>query len=69
MIEGLRTRLMGASSDAKIQEALFRSTVLFERILWLARDTAVALMQSSDGAPATAAPEPAPLLAPGEASA
>ena len=64
VIEGLRTRLMGASSDAKVQEALFRSTVLFERILWLARDTAVALMQSSDDAP-----EAAGLLAPGEASA
>ena len=69
VIEGLRTRLMDASTDAKIQEALFRSTVLFERILWLARDTAVAVMQSSDKSPTTEAAGPAALLAPGEASA
>ena len=50
VIEGLRTRLMAATADApaKVQEALFRSTVLFERILWLARDTANAAIQSQD---------------------
>lgn len=69
VIEGLRDRLMSASSDAKVQEALFRSTVLFERIVWLARDTAVTVMQSSE-TPAAADPvAPEPLLAPGEASA
>jgi phosphate:Na+ symporter len=69
VIEGLRSRLLGASKDAKVQEALFRSTVLFERILWLARDTAVALMRASSEAPAAEATEPQPLLAPDEASA
>ena len=62
VIEGLRTRLMGASKDAKVQEALFRSTVLFERIVWLARDTAVALLRSRNDQPqseAALSPEPA----------
>ena len=68
VIEGLRARLMGASADAKVQEALFRSTVLFERIVWLARDTAVAVMQAS-GQSESAEAAPAPLLATGEASA
>ena len=42
VIEGVRARLMADASDApaKVQEALFRTTFLFERILWLARDTA-----------------------------
>ena len=71
VIEGLRARLMGASSEARVQEALFRSTVLFERILWLARDTAVAVIQVGRE---TQAPEPEPeasgaVLAQGEASA
>jgi len=71
VIEGLRTRLMGASSEARVQEALFRSTVLFERILWLARDTAVAVMQAGREtlAPETEAGEPVAVLAQGEASA
>ncbi len=30
----------GADAPAKVQEAVFRTTFLFERILWLARDTA-----------------------------
>ncbi len=62
VIEGLRTRLMGASKDAKVQEALFRSTVLFERIVWLARDTALALLRSRNDQPqseAALSPEPA----------
>ena len=71
VIEGLRARLMGASSETRVQEALFRSTVLFERILWLARDTAVAVIQAGQE---TQAPEPVPsptiaVLAQGEASA
>jgi phosphate:Na+ symporter len=69
VIEGLRTRLMSASGDAKVQEALFRSTVLFERILWLARDTAVALIQSSAESREPKASVTDPILAPGEASA
>ena len=69
VIEGLRTRLMGASKDAKVQEALFRSTVLFERIVWLARDTAVALLRSRSEEPkAEAMSSSEPLLAAGEAS-
>ena len=56
IIEGLRTRLMDASqgASAKAQEALFRSTILFERILWLARDTALASIQSGQAEPASA---------------
>ena len=70
VIEGLRTRLMGVSGDAKVQEALFRSTVLFERIVWLARDTAVAVSRSGgEPAPAQAPDAQSPLLAAGEASA
>lgn len=69
VIEGLRARLMSASSDAKVQEALFRSTVLFERIVWLARDTAVTVMQSSETSAAAESVASEPLLAPGEASA
>ena len=71
VIEGLRARLMGASSEAKVQEALFRSTVLFERILWLARDTAVAVIQAGreTQAPEPQPPAPAAVLAEGEASA
>ena len=70
VIEGLRTRLMGGSKDAKVQEALFRSTVLFERIVWLARDTAVALLRArSDELQSEATASPEPLLAAGEASA
>jgi len=69
VIEGLRTRLMRASKDARIQEALFRSTVLFERIVWLARDTAMAVMHSSQGDPGPEGAAPEPLLAAGEASA
>jgi phosphate:Na+ symporter len=57
VIEGLRGRLMNASGDAKVQEALFRSTVLFERIVWLARDTAVAVMRAGGEPAATAASE------------
>jgi len=67
VIEGLRGRLLGASDDARVQEALFRSTVLFERIVWLARDTALAVMRSSGEAPLGAGPSPA--LAAEEASA
>ncbi len=70
VIEGLRVRLMDASREAKVQEALFRSTVLFERIVWLARDTAMAVMQG--GAEASApegSPAPEPLLATEQASA
>lgn len=69
VIEGLRTRLMKASRDAKVQEALFRSTVLFERIVWLSRDTTVALMRSSGDAAGTDTADPAPPLAPDGASA
>ncbi len=71
VIEGLRARLMVASSEARVQEALFRSTVLFEHILWLARDTAVAVIQAGQETQ-TPQPEPSPLvavLAQGEASA
>lgn len=62
VIESLRARLMGVSADApaRVQEALFRSTVLFERILWLARDTALAAMRSmneaSEASPAVSGP-------------
>ncbi len=47
-VERLRARLMADTSDApaRVQEALFRSTVLFERILWLARDTATVSIRS-----------------------
>jgi phosphate:Na+ symporter len=69
VIEGLRSRLMKASKDPKVQEALFRSTVLFERIVWLSRDTAVAMMRSSSDAAGAETAEPEPLLAPTEASA
>ena len=69
VIESLRSRLMKASKDAKVQEALFRSTVLFERIVWLSRDTAVALMRSSGDAAGAEGPESVPLLAPDGASA
>ena len=69
VIEGLRGRLIGASADARVQEALFRSTVLFERILWLSRDTAVAVIQAGGKARSADAPAPAPVLAPEEASA
>jgi phosphate:Na+ symporter len=45
LMEGLRKRLLGEDSQAspKTQEALFKTTVLFERILWLARDGLMAL--------------------------
>jgi phosphate:Na+ symporter len=69
VIEGLRARLMAASSDTRVQEALFRSTVLFERILWLARDTAVAVMQSAGESPSIETGAPAAHLAQDEASA
>jgi phosphate:Na+ symporter len=69
VIEQLRERLMASSSEARVQEALFRSTVLFERILWLARDTAVALIQSTAGARETDAPPTAQVLAEEKASA
>ena len=73
VMEGLRGRLMSLSADApaKVQEALFRSTVLFERILWLARDTALASMRSgSDAAKEKPAPaEAAAGFTAGEASA
>ena len=72
VMEGLRGRLMSLSADApaKVQEALFRSTVLFERIVWLSRDTAMAVMQG--GAETSAQenpPAPEPALATEEASA
>ena len=56
VIEAVRARLMATAptASAKIQEALFRTTFLFERILWLARDTAQVF-----GRQAEAAPEPA----------
>ncbi len=49
VIEAIRGRLMAAATDApaKVQEALFRTTFLFERILWLARDTAQVFTQSA----------------------
>ena len=58
VIEGVRTRLMADAADApaKVQEALFRTTFLFERILWLARDTAQVF----------AHPAPAPAPAPSQ---
>ncbi len=65
VVEGLRTRLMTASqgAPARVQEALFRSTILFERILWLARDTALASIQSrQDGPGAKPAPADAAAL-------
>ena len=68
VVEGLRTRLMQGSADApaKVQQALFRSTVLFERILWLARDTAVAILKQGEGGSALPAPEKA-VFTPAEA--
>ena len=40
-LAGLRLRLMAASdgAPARAQEALFRATVFFERVVWLARET------------------------------
>ena len=69
VIESLRARLMEAATEARVQEALFRSTVLFERILWLARDTAEAVIQSGVGAREAAGSVAAPILAASEASA
>ena len=69
VIEGLRSRLMSASTEAKVQEALFRSTVLFERIVWLARDTAVAAIEASGESSAAEISTPESVLSEREASA
>jgi phosphate:Na+ symporter len=72
VMEALRARLMSMSADApaRVQEAVFRSTVLFERILWLARDAATASMRSLNEAPkAQPALADAPAFTAGEASA
>lgn len=72
VIEGLRQRLMGASADApaKVQEAMFRSTVLFERILWLARDVALVFIGSqTEQSPAEADAAGEAAFTPGGASA
>ena len=71
VIEAVRARLMAAAptASAKVQEALFRTTFLFERILWLARDTAQVFGRQAEtafepgrekatAAPAAAAPNP-----------
>jgi len=56
-MEGLRARLMSAAdASLKVQEAVFRSTVLFERVLWLARDTALTVMQTSQDKGASVPP-------------
>ncbi len=45
LMEQIRTRLMAddKTTPARVQEALFQTTILFERIVWLARDTLQAL--------------------------
>ena len=50
LMEGIRKRLLGAQAGApvKVQEALFQTTILFERIIWLARDSVQALMRDTD---------------------
>jgi len=47
LMDSIRKRLLASdpATPAKVQEALFQTTILFERILWLARDSLLALMR------------------------
>jgi hypothetical protein len=49
LMESIRKRLLaeGQATSAKVQEALSRPPSLFERILWLARDSMRALVLES----------------------
>jgi hypothetical protein len=51
VMEDIRGRLLAESQAAPpaVQEALFQTTFLFERILWLARDTLVIMMRDGGG--------------------
>jgi len=51
VMEDIRGRLLAESKAAPpaVQEALFQTTFLFERILWLARDTLVIMMRDGGG--------------------
>ena len=50
LMEGIRKRLLTAQAGApvRVQEALFNTTILFERVIWLARDSVQALMRDVD---------------------
>ncbi|MEO6339945.1 MAG: hypothetical protein ABIO39_07915 [Caulobacteraceae bacterium] len=50
LMEGIRKRLLTAQAGTpvRVQEALFNTTILFERIIWLARDSVQALMRDVD---------------------
>ena len=49
----------GADAPAKVQEAVFRTTFLLERILWVARDTAQVFAHPAP-APSLVSPASAP---------
>jgi len=49
LMENIRKRLLASDRDTpvKVQQALFETTLLFERILWLARDCLLALTRGA----------------------
>lgn len=58
LMEDLRSRLLAQdpNTPVKVQEALFQTTVLFERVLWLGRDSLQAMMREDSGGSARTDP-------------
>jgi len=50
LMENIRTRLLASdrNTPTPVQQALFQTTLLFERILWLARDSLLALIRDTE---------------------
>lgn len=49
LMERIRKRLLaGGDMAVQAQQALFQATILFERIIWLARDSLLALLRDTD---------------------